>query len=194
MDPTYRAYNSEVPIYLQGRPKSIIIHCLAREEKARKTFSEDDICESDEDMGIFIINGKSGAKHTVSFGKESGKPNCTCQDWIRHNVPCKHFFLIFITKIKWGWNSLPQSYLQGPYLSCDNSALESIQGPTVNNSLPLPADLELECPENFTDPLPVKVCLLIHYIATSIIGDSLVNNMTHTCRCMYIRSVVAHTS
>ena len=40
MDPTYRGYSSEVPT---GHPKNnnIIVHCLSREEKARKTFSED---------------------------------------------------------------------------------------------------------------------------------------------------------
>ena len=34
MDPTYRGYSSEVPTYLHGHPKNIIVHCLAREEKA----------------------------------------------------------------------------------------------------------------------------------------------------------------
>ena len=38
MDPTYRVYSNKVPIYFCGRPQNIIIHCLAREEKARKTF------------------------------------------------------------------------------------------------------------------------------------------------------------
>ena len=36
MDPTYRAYNTHVPSYLQGRPRNVIIHCLVREEKAKK--------------------------------------------------------------------------------------------------------------------------------------------------------------
>ena len=157
MDPTYRGYSSEVPTYLHGRPKNIIVHCLAREEKARKTFSEDDICESDEDKGIFIVKGKSGVVHTINFGKESGKPSCTCQDWTRHNVPCKHFFLIFITKIQWGWTSLPQSYLQGPYLSCDNNALESIQRPLDSSSSFTDNANAENHPENIMDQLPYKV-------------------------------------
>ena len=35
MDPTYRAYTTHVPSYLQGRPRNVIIHCLEREERAR---------------------------------------------------------------------------------------------------------------------------------------------------------------
>ena len=46
------------------------MHCLTREEKARKKLSEDDILEADEDEGIFSVRGKSGNTHRVSFGKK----------------------------------------------------------------------------------------------------------------------------
>ena len=94
MDPTYRAYNTHVPSYLQGRPRNVIIHCLVREEKAKKKFSPEDITSADKETGIFSVRGKSGYIHTVDFGTQTGKPNCTCQDWAKNNLPCKHFFLI----------------------------------------------------------------------------------------------------
>ena len=104
MDPTYRAYNTHVPSYLQGRPRNVIIHCLVREEKAKKKFSPEDITSADKETGIFSVRGKSGYIHTVDFGTQTGKPNCTCQDWAKNNLPCKHFFLIFITTDEWGWS------------------------------------------------------------------------------------------
>ena len=112
-------------------------------------------------MKISIVKGKSGVVHTINFGKESGKPSCTCQDWTRHNVPCKHFFLIFITKIQWGWTSLPQSYLQGPYLSCDNNALESIQRPLDSSSSSTDNANAENHPENIMDQLPYKVTVRV---------------------------------
>ena len=53
MDPTYRAYNSHVPNYLQGHPKKVILHCLGREEKARRQLSEKDLLKADKENGVF---------------------------------------------------------------------------------------------------------------------------------------------
>ena len=163
MDPTYRAYTTHVPSYLQGRPRNVILHCLAREEKARKTFSPNDITDTDNENGIFLVHGKSGYTHTVDFGSQTGKPSCTCQDWTRNNIPCKHFFLIFMTKGGWGWSSLPQSYLKSPYLSCDSVNLVNSQVPTENAPPPShsqPEDSVELFPDDlyeFSDKLPTKV-------------------------------------
>jgi len=126
MDPTYRAYSTKVPAYLHGHPKKIIVHCPKKEEKARNTLSEKDIIEADQQNVNFVIKGKSGCIHKVNSGKESGMPSCTCQDWMRHTVPCKHFFLIFITQPQWSWNSLPSQCLQQPNRTCDTNALKTI--------------------------------------------------------------------
>ena len=77
MDPTYRGYTSHVPSYLQGHPRNVIIHCLEREEKARKTLSphclereekaRKTLSPHDSDNGIFSVRGKSGYTHTVDF-------------------------------------------------------------------------------------------------------------------------------
>ena len=133
MDPTYRAYTSSLPSYLQGRPRTVVLHCLAREEKARKTLSPNHVSYTDSENGLFRVCGKSGYTHTIDFGKQTGKPSCTCQDWIKNNIPCKHFFLIFQTKEGWGWSSLPQSYLKSPYLCCDNMVLTNSRLPTVSD-------------------------------------------------------------
>ena len=156
MDSTYRAYSNHVPSYLQGRPKKVILHCLGREEKARKQFSEKDILESDEQDGVFLIQGNSGT-YTVDFGKKTSVPSCTCQDWIAHNIPCKHFFLVFISKCNWGWNSLPQSFLEGPFLNCDIKALENSHVQTEKLE-DLPTNSSTDCDfETITDELPAKV-------------------------------------
>ena len=95
MDPTYRAYTSHFPSYLQGRPRNVIIHCLEREEKARKTLSPEDITDTDSDNGIFSVRSKLGYTHTVDFGSQTGKPSCTCQDWARNNIT---FFLCLLIR------------------------------------------------------------------------------------------------
>ena len=158
MDPTYRAYNTHVPSYLQGRPRNVIIHCLVREEKALKKFSPEDITSADKETGIFSVRGKSGYIHTVDFGTQTGKPNCTCQDWAKNNLPCKHFFLIFITTDEWGWSSLPRSYLNGPYLCRDGVSLNK----TITSTCAAPIESQEECVvhDNLQDEIPLKVRVL----------------------------------
>ena len=58
---------------------------------------------------------------------------------------------MFISKCGWGWNSLPTSFLEGPFLSCDNAALEKSQMlPTAINDFEAPTDDDLES-QNITE-------------------------------------------
>ena len=50
-------------------------------------------------------------------------PSCTCKDWIRWQIPFKHFFAIFQEVPEWSWKSLPVKYVESAYLSTDNEAL-----------------------------------------------------------------------
>ena len=74
--------------------------------------------------GLFTIisNDKT---HTIDFGKATGHPSCTCQDWINWQIPCKHFFVIFRLIPRWDWYCLPQKYLCSAYISSDTASLKS---------------------------------------------------------------------
>ena len=113
MSDQYRPYKTFVPTYLHNRPKAVILHCLDRKKKSTK-YTEEDV---DGDHGKFTVKTPSGSVHNVDFGTSTGVPSCTCKDWARSNLPCKHF-AAFPSSKKWNWESLPQAYLNGPYTSC----------------------------------------------------------------------------
>ena len=115
MLPTYQAYNSFVPPYLHGRPRQVTIHCLERKSNCRK-YNEEDITIQDAVNGVFTVKGSSGKAYTVDFGKTS-KPSCSCLDWIKWKIPCKHFFAIFRLVPEWSWDALPSSYRNNPTIS-----------------------------------------------------------------------------
>lgn len=118
----YRSYNpAVVPSYLQGRPKATILHCLHRQAKSNK-FTEEDVYSSEEE-GKFTVQGKS-TTYTTDFGVASEEPSCSCKDWIKHRIPCKHFFAVFRLYPEWCWERLPSAYLRSPYLSLDTAAVE----------------------------------------------------------------------
>ena len=70
MDPTYRAYTTHVPSYLQGRQRNVILHCLAREEKARKTFSHNDITDTDKKRKVSTLRMLEATFEKHVYGKE----------------------------------------------------------------------------------------------------------------------------
>lgn len=116
MLPTYRAYNSFVPLYLHGRPRQVIIHCLERKSNCQK-YNEEDITVQDAANGVFKVTGSGGKLYTVDFGKTTNKPSCSCLDWIKWQIPCKHFFAIFRLVPEWSWDALPRDYRNNPSIS-----------------------------------------------------------------------------
>ena len=163
---TYRTYNDFVPDFLRDRPRNTILHCLERMARGNK-FTASDIVETDQEKGIFEIIKSSGAKHRVSFGNDNPEsmPSCTCQDWMKWNIPCKHFFAVFKHKPEWQWEKLSLTYRQSPYLSTDtealethfdcNPALDGEQSPVSTLDGNKACDNERN--EDFTQDLPVKV-------------------------------------
>ena len=127
---TYRTYKPNIPAYLHDRPRSVVIHCLDRMSKVNRYTVQD--CTE----GVFEVLKDTGKKHTVNFGMttENNMPSCTCMDWQRHQIPCKHFFSVFVNRPNWQWESLPTTYLQGPYLSMDTMALTTHVGFTMAES------------------------------------------------------------
>ena len=120
MSPTYRSYNDIVPVYLHGRPRSVILHCLERKSNSRK-FNEEDILTQDEQNGLFTIKSSSEKVYTVNFGADAREPSCSCADWTNWHLPCKHFFAIFGLVPNWSWDALPNSYKTSSYLSTDHT-------------------------------------------------------------------------
>ena len=163
MTEAYRSYSAIIPEYLRTRPRSVIIHCLDRVRKANK-FSSTDVQEG-ESEGCFNVTSQSGKVHHVDLGVTSRAPSCTCMDWIRHHIPCKHFFSIFKHYTQWSWDSLPQTYLQSPHLSCDTEALNSLDdcanswsSQQLGECVDSPSHESTSA--NYTSSLPKKVRLL----------------------------------
>ena len=136
MSESYRSYNEFVPKYLQGRPKAVILHCLARIRKAEK-FTRESVQQIN-NSGHFTVKSSSGKQHTVKFTTDDHMPECTCKDWTRWHIPCKHFFTIFTHFPHWGWTNLPKEYLENEYLCADSAILTTPSNSDGNP--PAPAD------------------------------------------------------
>ena len=117
----YRVPSDIVPEYLRGRPRAVIKHCLLRKTKSNK-FAADAVQDTSM-AGVFELVKESGGKHTINLSSEGEMPFCSCKDWARWHIPCKHFFAVFRWRSKWSWNTLPYQYRHSPYLSTDSEAV-----------------------------------------------------------------------
>lgn len=119
---SHRPYKQSIPPYLHDRPHRVIVHCLDRKVKS-SGFTATSVHDIDHDKGVFEVEKSSGSQHKVDFGSETGEPSCTCKDWIRYHIPCKHFFVVFHYRSTWQWDNLPEAYLKGAYMSTDTAAV-----------------------------------------------------------------------
>ena len=163
----YRSYNpAVVPPYLQGCPKPTILHCLHRQASGNK-FTSSMVKTSG--SGKFEVQGNKKT-HVVDFGLLAGEPSCTCKDWVKYHIPCKHFFGVFRLFPQWGWEALSQSYQQSPYLNLDDQAIseyiknkEQLYSPENPSTLPSPTvsyspdQVESQESESKMDEIPTKV-------------------------------------
>lgn len=59
--------------------------------------------------------------YDLSFGGDNMMPKCTCTDFTRTGLPCKHFFAVFEHSKEWKWDALPERYCENPHVSLDNA-------------------------------------------------------------------------
>lgn len=72
-----------------------------------------DVAKSACDSIFHVKSSTAGVLYTTDLNI----PCCTCQDFMRHKLPCKHFFAIFRFFSEWSFARLPKEYTEGPLLS-----------------------------------------------------------------------------
>ncbi|KAL3229415.1 hypothetical protein MRX96_023600 [Rhipicephalus microplus] len=124
----YRQYSENVPAYLHNRPHGFVKHMLrwlVNAEECTPTNMEELSVE-----GVFTVHSERSDDdlYTVDFTK----PSCNCPDFRKHKYLCKHFCVVFKYSDRWGFSSLPQSYLNRPQI-----ILEAVQNPKQVPRFPL---------------------------------------------------------
>ena len=117
-------------------------------------------------------------RHIINFGivSQEKMPSCTCKDWLRHHIPCKHFFAVFAHRPDWPWERLPSTYQNSAYVSMDTLALKKHFNGQASDDSPLDSneynnDLPTEdFSEESSSDLPTRVSevSIILYILPSI--------------------------
>ncbi|XP_075070539.1 uncharacterized protein LOC142159545 [Mixophyes fleayi] len=104
---SFRKYHEDVPNFLKNRPREFIHHVMRR---LSSNLDGTHVSCIDHTSGIFKVNSEYDKEkyYTVNLGAEC--PECTCEDWIKFLLPCKHMCCIFQFVEGWGWEKINPSY------------------------------------------------------------------------------------
>lgn len=128
----YQKYSERLPLFLRDRPYVVVDHIMDRHLQAMSYSQEDVTVHGD---GVFSVKSPTAEYHKICFGSHTTMPSCTCEDWQRNLLPCKHFCAVFCMVQEWSWEKLGVTYRDNPLFSMDVVCLSS-STPLINSSTP----------------------------------------------------------
>ncbi|XP_053391067.1 uncharacterized protein LOC128553892 [Mercenaria mercenaria] len=112
-----RAYTPNLPNFLHNRPKMFVKHCAQRLPPSQEHIPMENI-KKQEDEAVFTIKSiDSGSCYTVDLG--GALPSCSCKDWEKFHLPCKHMLAILTQIEGYGWDSLNEDFRDCPHFCID---------------------------------------------------------------------------
>ncbi len=130
----YKKYDSDVPEFLRNRPSLLLNHIMPRWTAASRSPSTS---VKELSPGVFEASlADGGGLYSVTF--HGDMPNCTCQDWARTHMPCKHILAIFVhLPSKYSWATLPEVYRNCPHFCVDEDFIQHHIGmPSTDSASP----------------------------------------------------------
>eukprot|EP00794_Sanderia_malayensis_P002421 gene2421-2790_t len=83
------------------------------------------VLSADMDKKTFQLQSSTNDRiqFELQFNSVGSRPHCTCPDFSRTRLPCKHFFYLFEKYSALTWSQLPSSYTENPFFTLDNDVL-----------------------------------------------------------------------
>ena len=96
----YRKYDSTLPYWLRNKPQKIAKHFVERFISAVSIKDEhvtlDESCEK-----AFLVKSSNMNDICIIYvGNENSFPSCTCADWRKSLLPCKHMLSVVIKGVQ----------------------------------------------------------------------------------------------
>ena len=113
-----RPYNSSLPKYLHNRPVAVVKH-MDRRSRASDSIPAS-VVKEQEVAGMFKVSSETstGTSYNVTLGDSTNIPSCSCLDFSKCFLLCKHFFAVF-KHSTYTWDDLPEWYRSSPYLTLE---------------------------------------------------------------------------
>ena len=132
----YRNYNKVLPEWLHDKPQKFTRHCAERITSAKAIKKSDIEVRSMENLIFQVHSSSSNDVYTITLGDKMTMPQCTCEDWGKNLMPCKHMFAIMDHIECVSWQSFSEKYrLDNTVVSEDGIANQPIDDGILKNNI-----------------------------------------------------------
>ncbi|WAR12531.1 hypothetical protein MAR_026711 [Mya arenaria] len=111
-----RRYSEDLPRFLHNRPRLFLDHCTQRLPSAIS------ICQSQ--TYLYFHTKNSNATYLLDLS--GSLPSCSCPDWKKNHLPCKHMLCILLKVPGSGWETLSAEFKNSPHLNIDMDLFSSV--------------------------------------------------------------------
>ena len=119
----YRSYNPSLRdcSWIHSRPKRFMDHCI-RKILLAEDISNDKIRQEDE---LFLVKSStSGKTCRINFGSDEILPSCSCYDWKKNVMQCKHVMAVMRCCKDITWVSLAPPYKNSNFFKIHVDAIK----------------------------------------------------------------------
>ena len=121
-----KTYSTNIPSYLQNRPRSLVTFLLKRAQRMSTLMI--DFIREPTDGSFEVCSDEPGInetklKYNVFFGHNETFRSCSCRDFRRTRLLCKHFFAIMESGRK-QFSDLTKLFLNHPFTNLDRGLFE----------------------------------------------------------------------
>ena len=152
----YKRYTDVVPNFLQNRPRELVKFLLERSQRVStrmiesvKETANGVFCVLSDDPGI----SNEEKEYTVVFGDQETFCSCTCRDFRRTRLLCKHFFAV-IESNKKQFHDISQLFRDHNFTNLDGGLFGNNE---VNENIINESKAAIESPDPEVDDAEVNL-------------------------------------
>ena len=106
---------------MHNRPRDVVSHIMKR---IFSTLTKENITRCGDALSSVRSECRGDGCYKEWLGRGDSLPGCTCEDWRRHKLPCKHLCAI-IQHMGVSWQALGETYWKNPLLALDEMCLST---------------------------------------------------------------------
>ena len=123
----FKKYHTSIPYFLKDKPKVLVTDLLQKMDKVTTEMIDSVKVWTDNTFTVHSSDISSDKSFIVDFGNEDTFCSCTCPDYRRNRMICKHFFAVIKSGIR-TYEDLTPLFRNSPFICLDEDLLSDMGG------------------------------------------------------------------
>ena len=121
----FKKYNVSIPSFLKNKPKVLVIDLLGKMDKVTSDMIDSVKSWTDNAFTVKSSDFTSNKSFIVDFGSDETFCSCSCPDYRRNRMLCKHFFAVIKSGMR-TYEDITPLFRNSPFVCLDEDILLDI--------------------------------------------------------------------